>query len=39
MDGSSSMERRKKENNKTILLGFIKCKNLRKNILKEGTMA
>jgi hypothetical protein len=41
MDGSSSMERKKKENKKIILLGFItceafKCKSLRKNIFEGG---
>jgi hypothetical protein len=41
MDGSSSMERRKKEHKKIILLGFITCKSfnckyLRINIFKGG---
>jgi len=41
MDGSSSMERRKKEHKKIILLGFITCesfnfKAMRKNLFERG---
>jgi hypothetical protein len=41
MDGSSSMERRKQENKKIILLGFItckafNCKALRTKIFEGG---
>jgi hypothetical protein len=41
MDGSSSMERRKKEHKKIILLGFItceafNCKSLRTKLFEGG---